>query len=194
MSPLTTWDNFYVIIGSSAGALTGLTFVVISLAARRPDRSTSRGIAVFTTPTVVHFGNALFVCAFLSAPWPTLAPAALLLGLSGLGGLAYVAVIVRRLWLLDGYDPVPEDWLWNGVLPLVAYAALVAAAALLPGDPTPALFGVGIATTLLVFVGIHNAWDIVTYLVIVHFQQPDDQQPDQQDEREHSRPGARLQP
>lgn len=180
MLPLTAWDNFYVIIGSSAGALTGLTFVVISLAARRPERSTSRGIAAFTTPTVVHFGGALFVCAFLSAPWPALTPAAFLLGLSGLAGVAYVAVVVRRVWLLDGYDPVPEDWLWNGVLPFVAYAALLAAALLLPGRPTPALFFVGGATTLLVFIGIHNAWDIVTYLVIMRFQQHNDQQ----DERE----------
>jgi hypothetical protein len=30
---LTGWDNFYVIAGGAAGGLTGLTFVVISLAA-----------------------------------------------------------------------------------------------------------------------------------------------------------------
>ena len=30
-SLLTGWENFYVIVGSSAGGLTGLTFVVIAL-------------------------------------------------------------------------------------------------------------------------------------------------------------------
>ena len=30
-SLLAGWANFYVIVGSSAGALTGLTFVVIAL-------------------------------------------------------------------------------------------------------------------------------------------------------------------
>ena len=33
LSALSAWENFYVIIGSSAGALTGLQFVVIALAA-----------------------------------------------------------------------------------------------------------------------------------------------------------------
>jgi len=30
-SLLTGWENFYVIVGSSAGGLTGITFVVIAL-------------------------------------------------------------------------------------------------------------------------------------------------------------------
>ena len=33
LSPLTQWESFYVIVGSSAGALTGLQFVVIALIA-----------------------------------------------------------------------------------------------------------------------------------------------------------------
>lgn len=32
-SPLAGWDNFYVIAGTSAAGLTGLTFIVITLAA-----------------------------------------------------------------------------------------------------------------------------------------------------------------
>ena len=32
-SALIPWDNFYVIVGSSAAALTGLQFVVITLVA-----------------------------------------------------------------------------------------------------------------------------------------------------------------
>ena len=31
LSPLAPWQNFYVIIGSAAAALTGLMFVVITL-------------------------------------------------------------------------------------------------------------------------------------------------------------------
>jgi hypothetical protein len=30
-SPLAGWENFYVIVGSSAGGLTGITFVVVAL-------------------------------------------------------------------------------------------------------------------------------------------------------------------
>src|SRR6266481_3759436 len=41
LSPLATWQNFYVIIGSAAATLTGLMFVVITLIARVQDRRSS---------------------------------------------------------------------------------------------------------------------------------------------------------
>jgi hypothetical protein len=49
-SPFSVWESFYVIIGSSAAALTGLQFVVIALIAEARTRSTSREIAAFGTP------------------------------------------------------------------------------------------------------------------------------------------------
>ena len=174
MSPLTAWDNFYVIMGSSAGALTGLTFVVITLVTRVRQRSTGWAIGAFTTPTVVHFGAVLLVCAILSAPWPALSLAALLLGLCGLGGVAYGAIVVRRMRRQITYQPVPEDWLWFVVLPLAAYTALIVAAILLPGRPAPVLFGIGAVMVLLLFVSIHNAWDMVTYIAVERLQPQDD--------------------
>ncbi len=52
------------------------------------------------------------------------------------------------------------------VLPLVSYTALVVAAILLPSHPVPALFVIAAGTMLLLFIGIHNAWDVVTYTAI----------------------------
>ena len=167
VSPLTGWENFYVIIGSSAGALTGLTFVAITLVAGTPLRSRGWGIGAFTTPTVVHFGLVLLISAIISAPWSALWHVALTLGLTGVGGLTYVAIVARRLRLRDGtYDPVAEDWLWYAAVPLVAYAALVVAAILLPGSPEGVLFGVAAVVLVLLFVSIHNAWDVVTYIAV----------------------------
>ena len=37
MTALDGWENFYVIVGSSAGALIGLQFVVLTLIAGRPS-------------------------------------------------------------------------------------------------------------------------------------------------------------
>jgi hypothetical protein len=168
VSFLSTWQNFYVITGSAAAALTGLLFVVITLIARVRVRvsSPSGGIAAFSTPNVVHFGAALLVAAILSAPWPALWPAGLLLGLSGLGGATYVVIVLRRARGQTDYQPVLEDWLWHTVFPLVSYTALVLAAILLPGNPVLALFVIGAVTVLLLFIGIHNAWDAVTYIAI----------------------------
>src|SRR5438132_12511422 len=130
LSPLATWQNFYVIIGSAAATLTGLLFVVIALIAGVRVRVSSprSGIAVFSTPNVFHFGAALLVAAILSAPWQALWKAGLLLGRLGLAGVTYILIV---LWLarhrLGEYQPVLEDWLWYTVLPLVSYTALVVA-------------------------------------------------------------------
>ena len=165
--PLATWQNFYVIVGTAAATLTGLMFVVITLLAqiRVQVPSPRSGIAVFSTPNVFHFGAALLVAALLSAPWPALWEASLLLGLAGLAGVTYILIV---LWLarhrLPEYQLVRSDWLWYTVLPLVSYTALVVAAMVLPSQPAPALFVIAAATILLLFIGIHNAWDVVTYM------------------------------
>ena len=166
MSPLTTWQNFYTIIGSAAATLTGLMFVVVTLIAgvRLRMSSPSEAFATFNTPNVVHFCAALLVAAILSAPWQALWPAGLLLGLSGLGGMIYVVIVLRRARRQTDYQPVLEDWLFHTILPLVSYTALLVAAMLLPGHAAPALFVIAAGTVLLLFIGIHNAWDNVIYI------------------------------
>src|SRR5258706_5662986 len=143
VSPLPTWESFYVIIGSSAAALTGLMFVVITLiagtAGDRMQRS-SGTIGAFGTPTVVHFCVALLVAAILSAPWQALWNASLLLGLCGLAAVIYVVIVIRRARRQTDYQPVLEDWLWYTVLPLVSDTALFVAAIVAPGPAGPALF------------------------------------------------------
>ncbi|HYU33662.1 MAG TPA: hypothetical protein VEW48_16035, partial [Thermoanaerobaculia bacterium] len=64
-SPLAAWENFYVIIGGAAAALTGLQFVVIALIHEVGARSSHREIAAFGTPQIVHFCAALLVAATL---------------------------------------------------------------------------------------------------------------------------------
>jgi hypothetical protein len=102
----------------------------------------------------------------------------LLLGLAGLGGVTYVIIVFRRARGQTDYEPVLEDWLWHTVFPLISYAALVVAAFLLPVYPAPALFVIAAATVLLLFIGIHNAWDNVTYIAI-ELSQPENTRQDQ---------------
>jgi hypothetical protein len=167
VSSLAAWESFCTIIGSAAAALTGLMFVVITLIAGEQERRRSGdGIAAFGTPTVVHFCTVLLVAATLSAPWQTLWHAGVLLGLAGLGGVMYIGVTLRRTLRQTDYEPVLEDWLWHILFPLVSYTALVVAAFLLPVHPELALFIVAAGAVLFLFVGIHNAWDAVTYFII----------------------------
>ncbi len=170
MPILTTWENFYVIIGAAAASLTGLMFVVLTLIVGTRRQTTDETNSAFGTPTVVHFCSALLIAAIISAPWQTLWNVSLLLGLIGLGGVAYIFIIIRRIRRTMSYKPVMEDWLWHTILPLVAYIALVVAAIALLDNPVPVLFVVGAATVLLLFIGIHNSWDTVTYVVAGNIQ------------------------
>ena len=72
--PLSEWQSFYVIVGSSGAALIGIQFVVITLIANMRERPTADSLSAFGTPTVVHFAGALLVSATMSAPWPALCP------------------------------------------------------------------------------------------------------------------------
>src|SRR5207302_2395804 len=168
MTELAGWGNFYVIVGSSAGALIGLQFVVMTLIANMPiTRGDAQAGDAFTTPTVVHFGAVLLLSAVGSAPWDGIAAAAVLWGLVGLGGAVYVVLVARRLRSQTAYRAVFEDRLFHVLLPFAAYATLGASACAASSHPRPALFLVGAAALLLLFMGIHNAWDIVTYHVFV---------------------------
>lgn len=168
---LSGWENFYVIVGTAAATLTGLTFIVITLVAGAGMLGRGDGVSAFSTPTVVHFGAALLIAVILDAPWPMLWYVSILLGLIGLAGILYIGVVLRRSRRQTGYALVLEDWLWHMIFPFLAYAAFFCSAIALLTDPVPTLFVVGAATVLLVFIGIHNSWDTVTYLLLVRLRQ-----------------------
>ncbi|HEV7681165.1 MAG TPA: hypothetical protein VGO68_03510 [Pyrinomonadaceae bacterium] len=165
-SPLAAWETFFFLVGSSAAGLTGLQFVVIALIAESKRRATGREIDAFTTPTIVHFGGVLLLSALVSAPWHGLSRVAIIIGACGLAGIAYTLIIARRARNQTTYQVVFSDWLWHVTLPLIAYASLVFSAALLPGHADRVLFGIGSTAILLLFIGIHNAWDTVTYITV----------------------------
>ena len=144
MTPLSAWENFYVIIGSSAGAL---------IAVRRPDTYCQQahwsrygaGRPCVCDADYLHFGAVLLLAGILSAPWQEIAPAAVLWGLLGLCGIVYAAVVTRRMRQQAAYKPVFEDWLFHVLLPLAAYVTLAAAAFAAGSYLREALFGIGTA-------------------------------------------------
>ncbi|HXN75578.1 MAG TPA: hypothetical protein VN876_03010 [Gemmatimonadaceae bacterium] len=163
---LLAWENFYIIVGSSAGALTGLQFVVMALVSDSQARTDTTTIDTFGTPTVVHFCAVLLVSSILSAPWPALSQAAAAVAMIGAAGVIYSLIVVRRARRVTAYKPELEDWIFHCVLPLVAYTTLLIAGVSLTFQHVPALFGVALFTLILLFVGIHNAWDTVTYVTV----------------------------
>ena len=164
MPNLTEWNSFYVIVGSSAGALIGLQFVVLTLVAERPHARMGEASAAFATPSVVHFGVVLLLSAVMSAPWHGSGLVAFW-GLIGLSGILYGLVVVRRMRAQKVYKPVLEDWLYYGLLPIILFAMLDVAFWVARADPRRALFVVAAATLMFLFLGIRNSWDAITYHV-----------------------------
>ncbi|MFN2602207.1 MAG: hypothetical protein ABR582_05560 [Gemmatimonadaceae bacterium] len=165
-SPLDAWENFYIIIGSSAGALTGLQFVVMALIADSREGATNLTVDTFGTPTIVHFCVVLLLAAIVSAPWSSLTGAAILFGILGIWGISYVTLIFLRTRKVTEYQPVLEDWIFHVALPFIAYGLLLAGAFSLVAYPVTALFMIGSMGLILLFTGIHNAWDTVKFIVV----------------------------
>jgi hypothetical protein len=168
-SPLAGWENFYVILGSSAGGLTGLTFVVIALirdSASHEVRPT--GLGAFITPTIVHFCGVLTLAAFMSMPHQHGTTLSAGLGIGGLAGLiygGYIAANMRRTG--PQYIPVREDWIWNVILPSLVYGGLVVMAVMIWDRLTEeALYGVAALSLGLLLIGIRNAWDIAVWMSV----------------------------
>ena len=176
---LQGWTNFYLITGSAAAALTGLQFVVQTLIASglplRLGGGTDReaSTAAFGTPTVVHFALALVLSALLAAPWPGFASLRTTLAVLAAAALVYSAIVLRRARAQRVYRPVLEDWIWHIVLPTAAYATVLVATWLETDGAEGPLFAIAGATLLLVCVGIHNAWDTVTFLPLHALADPD---------------------
>jgi hypothetical protein len=168
MPELNHWDSFYVIIGSAAGALIGLQFVVMTLLAERPPVRAAEAAGAFATPTIVHFSTSLLLSALLRAPWHGLGALTALAAIIGLLGSAYTLNVARRMRSQRAYRPVPEDWAFHAVLPLLGYAGLAAASVFFSSSLEDALFAVAGSVLVLLFSGIHNAWDAVAYHVLVH--------------------------
>lgn len=132
---LADWNNFYLIVGSAAGGLIGLQFVVLTQIAQQPPRRGAEGSAAFATPTVVHFATVLLLAAAMCAPWRAIAPVAVIWGtIVGASGVSYALVVIRRMRRQSSYMPA----------------------------------------LLLLFIGIHHAWDAVVYHVFVNMAKPRD--------------------
>jgi hypothetical protein len=162
-SLLAGWDNFFVIAGSSAAALTGLTFIVITLSGQS-GLVNPTGLKIFITPTIVHFTVVLAFSAYMSMPHHTPLSICVSLTAAGILGLVYIGTIaagIRRM--TSAYVPVHEDWIWNVILPAVAYGTWLAAAFFIWRSPHASLYALAAVLVGLMLVGIHNAWDIAVW-------------------------------
>lgn len=76
---------------------------------------------------------------------------------------------------------VHEDWIWHVATPFVAYGAVLIASAVIMRHTESALFVIAPAALLLMFVGIHNAWDAATWMAIARHEGSEPETPPRAD-------------
>lgn len=164
---LAPWGQFFTMTATAAATLIGLMFVVVTLVTRDERRDDSgAGLSTFSTPTVIHFGAVLLLSGILIAPWPRIAGAFILVTILGLAGFIHMVRVAGKARSLTAYAPDAEDWTWYTVLPFIAYSAVLAGGMTMPFGPKVSLWILGAAAMLLIFIGIRNSWDVVTYLAL----------------------------
>ena len=68
LQQIHAWHEFYVLVGTSVAALTGLMFVVVSIGPEVIIGRAAGGVRAFVTPTVVYFTTVLVVSAVMIMP------------------------------------------------------------------------------------------------------------------------------
>lgn len=159
------WENFFLIVGPSAGALIGLMFVVVTLSQGRDPQQYENGKHLYTSPIVWHLGVVLGLSAAAVAPPVTpllFGIAAGVLALIGIGfGLRSTIGIAHHR--LTGADTMFDTWFY-GILPTSAYVALAASVIAMLLGCRWAETAVAASLTALLMVSIHAEWDLVTFL------------------------------
>jgi hypothetical protein len=159
------WDEYFLMVGSSAAALIGLMFVVVTLTAGRDRAEVERGKQLYTSPIVWHLAVVMTLSGAAIAP----AISSRLFGV-GSGGLALLGIVIglRSAFGIVRSPGAPNaagfDMFWYGIAPAIAYAGLaIAAFGILKGEPWGAAI-LGADLMALLLVSIHAEWDLVTYL------------------------------
>jgi hypothetical protein len=160
---LDGWHEFYGLLGTAAAALLALLFVAASIGASVLTYERTGPTRTYLSPVVFHYSNILFLS--LLALIPTQTP--LIFGLTILiaagGSLIYSIFIFARL-LTDGIADLP-DRVAYGAVPIVTYAAgLAAAYLLLTHAITASLNIIAVASLILLIINIRNAWDLMLAL------------------------------
>lgn len=160
-----SWGEYFFMLGSSAAALIGLMFVVVTLTAGRDRRELEGGKRLYTSPVVWHLAIVVVVSGATMAP--TMGPRFF--------GTTTGALAVLGLWIglrsaigisrarLSGADSRFDIW-WYGIIPAVIYLTLaIASIGIFTGEAWGPSF-LAAALMALLLVSIHAEWDLVTYL------------------------------
>lgn len=165
---LAEWETFYLVLGTCAGALVGVMFIVVTLAGEIAVEEINRGTVIYHSPTVFHLAVIVAVSAAALVPAHLIAIAGWVFAASGLCGLIYAGITLKRTFeRYDFYNATSWDRLFFGVLPVLCYVVMLGGGLAVEALPELAPEAIAAATLVLLLVAIRNAWDVATFSVRV---------------------------
>lgn len=161
---LESWHEFYLLTGTAGLTLTGLLFVVVSLAPRVVAEQHASGVRAFASPNAVYFTTVLVVSAVALIPDLPAKFIGAFLCFGSVASLGYLAhAKIHQQWGKNKYSLL--DWFWYVGLPVAAYVLLLVSGIGLLLQVALSMHGVGVALILQLVIGIRNAWDIVIWAI-----------------------------
>jgi len=151
------WESYFALTGTGAVTLIGLLFVVIALGAERAPRDGERLLRTYLTPTLFHLG-VVFLIALLALS-PEGDSLILPFGLIGIAGLVYC--LSTMLKLARNHETW-DAWLFHGVIPVVCYLGVIAAAWPNLTSTKQGYLVLRAVSALLLLAGMRNAWATAT--------------------------------
>lgn len=163
---LEKWHDFFVLLGTAAGTLVGLLFVAATVSSGVFTLERRAPLRMFLSATVVHFSSVLAASLIMLLPvtsWLLLGGIVVICALVGLG----YSLLTMRNSIRDGLitNVDWEDRTWYGVLPFLAYVAELAVGITLACGAVAGCAVLAACMSLLLVVGIHNAWDITVWTI-----------------------------
>jgi len=165
---LHVWDNFFVTTAQAGAALIGLLFVTVTVGTGFSTTHMLKGTRAFLTPTLLHFVGVLFLSLAMLAPWGSLVPLGVVLGVLGLSGLIYQILVIRDRRESRLVKMGWGEWIPYTVVPALSNAALAGGGFELCVSSPFALPLVAGGTVALLASGVLGAWDMTLWLVRNH--------------------------
>ncbi len=167
MEALHAWHEFYLLLGTAGATLLALLFVAVSLGTGFLNAKDQSGTRTFMSPVVIHFTSVFFVSAICLVPSHGPLFFAVLIGATAVFGVAVSIVIT--VWVvrteMTYYLP---DYFAYGVLPVMAYLAMLAAGIMILKGLDYASEVLAGGMLLLAITNIRNAWDLTLSMVRRH--------------------------
>jgi hypothetical protein len=165
---LAPWQNFYVLTGTAAATLTGLMFVAVTFGSSIVTRETSVQARAFLDPPYMHFVQILMTACLLTVP---------MVGETAVGGL-FLAIALMRLgglyWVFRSFTVIQRrtgdielsDWVLSIAIPAICHLLLLATSVAFFLRMTCAFVGLAIVVMMLLFTGIHGAWELFVWMAV----------------------------